>query len=71
MTSGRSESSGKLFCSNEVQIRHPETRELLGPDQKGEIVARGVGVFFGYCQSRCRKDRWNLLIPKGGFLVGT
>ena len=46
--SGRSESSGKALPGNEVQIRHPETRELLGPDQKGEIVARGVGVFSGY-----------------------
>ena len=45
---GRSESSGKALPGNEVQIRHPETRELLGPDQKGEIVARGVGVFSGY-----------------------
>ena len=45
---GRSESSGKALPGNEVQIRHPDTRELLGPDQKGEIVARGVGVFSGY-----------------------
>ncbi|OUV77447.1 MAG: hypothetical protein CBC90_05185 [Acidimicrobiaceae bacterium TMED130] len=46
--SGRSESSGKALPGNEVQIRHPDTRELLGPDQKGEIVARGVGVFSRY-----------------------
>jgi len=46
--SGRSESSGKALPGNEVQIRHPDTRELLGHGQKGEIVAKGVGVFSGY-----------------------
>ena len=46
--SGRSESSGKALPGNEVQIRHPDTREVLGPHQQGEIAARGVGVFSGY-----------------------
>jgi len=44
----RTETSGKLFRGIEAQIRDPETDEILGSDQQGEILIRGYCVFEGY-----------------------
>ncbi len=44
----RSETSGRALAGDEIQIRDPETGAPLGPDERGEIVARGRGVFSGY-----------------------
>ncbi len=44
----RTETSGRLFRGIEAQIRDPETDEILGSDQQGEILIRGYCVFEGY-----------------------
>ena len=41
----RTETSGRLFRGIEAQIRDPETDEILGSDQQGEILIRGYCVF--------------------------
>ena len=44
----RTETSGRLFRGIEAQIRDPESDEILGSDQQGEILIRGYCVFEGY-----------------------
>lgn len=44
----RTETSGKALPGDEIEVRDPETGKALGPDERGEIVARGRGVFSGY-----------------------
>lgn len=42
---------GKPFPGIEVQIVDPDSRAVLGPDQRGELWARGYAVFGGYHKS--------------------
>ncbi len=44
----RSQCSGKALPGIEIEVRDPETGETLAPGERGEIVARGRGVFGGY-----------------------
>ena len=44
----RTETSGKLFRGIQAQIRHPETDEILGANEQGEILIKGYCVFEGY-----------------------
>ncbi len=44
----RSQCSGKPLPGIEIEVRDPETGERLAPGERGEIVARGRGVFGGY-----------------------
>jgi len=44
----RSHCSGKPLPGIEIEVRDPETGERLAPGERGEIVARGRGVFSGY-----------------------
>lgn len=44
----RSACSGKALEDIEIQIRDPETGAVLPPGERGEICARGRGVFAGY-----------------------
>lgn len=44
----RTETSGKALPGDELQIIDPDTGAVLGPDERGEILARGRGVFTGY-----------------------
>lgn len=44
----RSSTSGRPFRGIDVQIRHVETDEILGPDQSGEILVKGYCLFEGY-----------------------
>ncbi|CAL8093091.1 unnamed protein product [Orchesella dallaii] len=41
-------SVGKPYPGTLLQIRNPETLEILGPDQKGEICARSHSAFQCY-----------------------
>ena len=44
----RTETSGRLFRGIQAQIRHPETDEILGANEQGEILIKGYCVFEGY-----------------------
>ena len=44
----RSQTCGTAFPGNEIRIQDPTTGEFVGPGVKGEIIARGLGVFSGY-----------------------
>ncbi len=44
----RSQCSGKALPGIEIEVRDPENGETLAPGERGEIVARGRGVFGGY-----------------------
>lgn len=39
---------GKPYPGGQLQIRDLDTMEVLGPNQRGEIVARGDYIFQGY-----------------------
>ena len=42
------ESNGFLLPGNAMRIMDPETRELLGPGQEGEILVKGTTMMRGY-----------------------
>jgi fatty-acyl-CoA synthase len=42
------ESNGFLLPGNAMRIMEPETRELLGPGQEGEILVKGTTMMRGY-----------------------
>ena len=44
----RTQTCGPALPGNEIEIRDPETNEKLPPNTRGEIVAKGIGVFSGY-----------------------
>lgn len=39
---------GIPICNTDARVIHPETREVLGPNEVGEIVASGPQIFKGY-----------------------
>ena len=47
----RTQTCGPALPGNEIEIRDPETNEKLPPNTRGEIVAKGIGVFSGYHNS--------------------
>lgn len=44
----RSSTSGRPFRGIDVQIRHVETDDIVGPGQSGEILVKGYCLFEGY-----------------------
>ncbi|CAL8093100.1 unnamed protein product [Orchesella dallaii] len=60
-------SVGKPFTGTVLQIRNPDTLEILGPDQQGEICAKAPGLFLHYLNN---PEETNKVFVDGYFRTG-